>query len=55
LDYASGRVFQTVSARKGEDVFTAFLEQPPRTTPSDASLGVALDHAGKHKSLALLE
>ena len=55
LDYSSGRILHTVSARKGEDVFTTFLEQLLQTFLSDEAFVVVLDNAGYHKSLAVRE
>jgi DDE superfamily endonuclease len=54
LDYASGRLLHTLSARKGEDAFITFLNELVSAFPME-SLVVVLDNVGYHKSHALRE
>ena len=54
VDYASGRILQQISARKGEDAFLAFLDQLAQAFPSETVV-IVLDNVGYHKSHALRE
>ena len=54
LDYASGQVIYQLSERKGEEAFSAFLEQLSHTFASE-DVVVVLDNVGYHKSHALRE
>jgi len=54
LDYASGQVIYQLSERKGEEGFSAFLEQLSHTFASE-DVVVVLDNVGYHKSHALRE
>lgn len=54
LDYASGQVIWQTGPHKGEDAFTAFLEDLAQQVPAaDEPVVVVLDNAGYHKSHAL--
>jgi hypothetical protein len=55
LDYASGRLLHTLSARKGEEAFMTFLDELVAAFPPEESLVVVLDNVGYHKSHALRE
>ncbi len=50
VDYASGRVFYQLSARKGEDAFLAFLDHLAHELPADEPAMLVLDNVGYHKS-----
>jgi len=54
VDYASGRILQQISARKGEDAFLTFLDQVAQAFPS-GEVVIVLDNVGYHKSHALRE
>jgi transposase len=53
LDYATGQLIWQTSARKGEEAFTAFLEQLAAVLPAEAPAVLVLDNAGYHKSHAM--
>jgi transposase len=55
VDYASGRVFYQVSARKGEEAFAAFLDYLAHALPADEPATLVLDNVGYHKSRLLRE
>jgi transposase len=54
LDDASGQLLSQVRARKGEEAFSAFLDQLTHTWASE-DVVVVLDNVGYHKSHALRE
>jgi hypothetical protein len=55
LDYASGTIRHTLSARKGADAFMTFLDELAHQFPPTETLVVVLDNVGYHKSHALRE
>lgn len=53
VDYASGRIIQTLSDQKGETSFMAFLDDLAQALPADEPIVVVLDNASYHKSAAV--
>jgi len=53
VDYASGRIFFQVTARKGQDAFQTFLDHLAQELPADEPTVIVLDNVGYHKSHAL--
>ncbi len=53
LDYATGQIIEQISARKGEEPFTVFLDHLVAALPPDEPILIVLDNVGYHKSHAL--